>query len=45
VEVDDLRVVDWRVIARGVAAWLDEHPRMVDPVDHLQVAGGLLDEA
>jgi hypothetical protein len=41
--VDNLRVVDWRVVARGVAAWLDEHPRKVDPVDHLQVAGDLLD--
>lgn len=41
---DDLRVVDWWVVARGIAAWLDEHPREVDPLDFLDIAADLLDE-
>lgn len=40
----DLRVVDWRVVARRIAAWLDEHPREVDPLDFLAIAADLLDE-
>ena len=42
--VDDLRRVDWRVVARDVAAWLDDHPREVDPIDFLEVANDLLDD-
>lgn len=41
---DDLRVVDWRIVATGIAAWLDEHPREVDPVDFLEVVHALLDD-
>lgn len=42
--IDDLRCVDWRVVARDVAAWLDDHPREVDPVDFLEIANDLLDD-
>lgn len=35
--VGDLRIVDWRAVAAGLARWLDDHPRSIDPTDFLHV--------